>query len=200
VVADEHEERYVVRPATDGANPARAAPIPLIVKEVVHARLSILFRCRLDRSGAFLAVEHSAFKLFTPASNPLVRLEFDQGQAPASHWHVHADRTALGSLLNAAHRQGPHDVARLHLPAGGTRMRPCLEDFIEFLIRDLGADWVPGWEGVVAEGREVWRRRQIRTAARDAPEDAATTLRALGYAVTAPPAPVAENRVALRGY
>lgn len=160
----------------------------------------MLFRCRLDRTLRYLAVEESSFKLLAPSGNPLFRLEFDTAQKPAAHWHAHGDRTALGTVLAATGRPSPHEVARLHLPAGGTRMRPCLEDFLEFLVRDIGVDAVPGWETVVQRGRVDWRKRQLRTLVRDAPQVAAEALAALGYGVTPPPRRRRENKAALRGY
>jgi hypothetical protein len=64
----------------------------------------------------------------------------------------------------------------LHLPVGGDRFRPCLEDVIEFLVVECRFDCQVGWRTVLEAGRERWRRMQTRTAA----------LRALGYAVAAP--------------
>jgi len=157
------------------------------------------FRCRLDKSGKFLAVYESAIKLLTPENNPLVRLEFVETQRPASHWHVHADRTAFGWLLAAAGRPS-HAVAKAHLPAGGARMRPALEDFLEFLLADIGLDNVPGWQQAIADGRETWRRRQVRTLVRDAPGEAVATLTSLGYQITPPSTPPPENLAALRAY
>lgn len=74
----------------------------------------------------------------------------------------------------------------LHLPVGGDRFRPCLEDVIEFLVVECGFDRAAGWRSAVDKGRERWRRTQTRTAVRDAPSEAAAVLRALGYAVTEP--------------
>lgn len=76
----------------------------------------------------------------------------------------------------------------LHLPVGGDRFRPCLEDVIEFLVVECRFATKEGWRAAVEAGREQWRRTQIRTAVRDAPSEAASALRALGYAVEAPEA------------
>jgi hypothetical protein len=38
----------------------------------------------------------------------------------------------------------------------------------------------------IREGRERWRRRQIATLVRDAPDEAVRVLTDLGYAITAP--------------
>lgn len=200
MVSDDYADRCVVRAATSSASMTDAPPLDLLANGRVIARLSLSYRCRLDSTRTFLAVERSEFKLLTPPGQPLVRLEFDQRQAPAAHWHAHGERTALGTLLAATGRPVPHDLFRLHLPAGGVRMRPCLEDFLEFLARDVGVDCVPGWDSAVADGRERWRRRQVRTLIRDVPALAAEQLAALGYGVTPPGEPPAENLLALRGY
>ena len=200
IVADEFQDRFVVRPAVTSDSPTASNPLPVYANGAVCARLSMLFRCRLDRSGKYLAVEQSAFTLSTSRGKPLVRLEFDQDQAPAVHWHAHGDRTDLGTLLATTGRPVPHFLHALHLPAGGTRMRPCLEDFIEFVVRDLGVDAVDRWRSVVEAGRETWRRRQVRTLVRDAPSEAAATLVALGYEVAPPATRPAENLTALRAY
>lgn len=72
----------------------------------------------------------------------------------------------------------------LHVPVGGGRFRPCLEDVIEFLVVECRFDSQEGWRAAVQTGREQWRRTQTRTVVRDSPIEAADTLRALGYTVT----------------
>lgn len=177
-----------------------APPLNLLANGVPVARLSVLFRCRLDATSTHLAVEQSAFHLLDRRGAPLVRLEFDASQQPASHWHVHGERTAMGTLLATTGRPPPHDLSPLHLPAGGTRMRPCLEDFLEFLVRDIGVDAEPGWKRAVVEGREAWRRRQVKALVHDVPALAAEELVTLGYRVTPPAVPPGERLLSLRGY
>jgi hypothetical protein len=74
----------------------------------------------------------------------------------------------------------------LHIPTGGSRFRPSLEDVIEFLIRDCKFDAEQDWEDAVRVGRERWRRKQLRSAVRDAPQDAAEALTKLGYKIEPP--------------
>ena len=74
----------------------------------------------------------------------------------------------------------------LHLPVGGDRFRPCLEDVIEFLVVECRFDCQGGWRAPSEAGRERWRRMQTRTAVRDSPSEAAAALRSLGYTVAAP--------------
>ncbi|MGH4019187.1 MAG: hypothetical protein ACRDT0_08115 [Pseudonocardiaceae bacterium] len=65
-------------------------------------------------------------------------------------------------------------------------MRPCREDFLQFLVYEFQIDVLPDAPAVLAEGRERWRRRQIGVLVRDAPDEAVRVLTELGYAVSPP--------------
>lgn len=67
-------------------------------------------------------------------------------------------------------------LERMHLPVGGRRFRPTLEDIVEFLITENLAQAKPGWENAVAEGRERFRQKQLRAAIRRDPETARSAL------------------------
>ncbi|MGN6524344.1 MAG: hypothetical protein ACTHMZ_14260 [Actinomycetes bacterium] len=85
----------------------------------------------------------------------------------------------------------------LHIPLGGARFRPCLEDFLEFLIHQVGFDAKQPWAEVLAAGRERWRRTQLAASVRDCPEEAARVLVGLGYGIQIPatgePAPQSDR-------
>jgi hypothetical protein len=83
-------------------------------------------------------------------------------------------------------------MSSLHIPVGGSRQRPCLEDLLQFLIVECGFDKRRYWRKPIAEGRERWRRRQVSALVRDIHTDAARVLVDLGYTVT-PPAPIPEE-------
>jgi hypothetical protein len=91
-------------------------------------------------------------------------------------------------------------MSSLHIPVGGARFRPCLEDFIQFLIAECQFDAKPGWQACVEAGRERWRRRQAAVVARDMPEEAARVLRELGYTVESPDPPPDDAQKALRNW
>ncbi|WP_173158196.1 hypothetical protein [Phytohabitans suffuscus] len=59
---------------------------------------------------------------------------------------------------------------------------------------EFDVDRADGWKSAVKEGREQWRRLQVRAAVRDAPEVAAEVLRHLGYDV-APRTPAPADNV-----
>jgi len=192
-LAADEESRYVVRPAGDTV---RAQRVPLHVGGVHLADMALSFYLALDREGLHLKVQKSTFAVYSVLDRtPIVRLEYDAAmtRVPAAHWHIHAERGAFSHLLARAHAVGaghvtrPHELSSLHFPVGGERFRPCLEDFLEFLVSECGVDARSGWDGAVRRGRSDWRKRQLRALTRDAQQEAAETLTALGWTVTPPP-------------
>ena len=185
------EARYIIR-ASGGKG------LPLYVKGEQLATLDLRLACQLDSVGRYLAVEESTFGLLaTLDRTPVLRIDYrrDMYAAPAAHVQVHAHRGALSHLLSKAGHRFPHDMSALHIPVGGARFRPCLEDFIEFLIVECKFDCQPSWRDCVQTGRERWRRRQAAAVTRDLPEDAARVLRELGYKIE-PPEPLPGNKQA----
>lgn len=153
------------------------------------AELHVVQRFCLDSTEQYLAVDQSVFKLNAIIDRtPVFRYDYDRQarSKPSSHLQVHAHRGALSHLLSQAGHTKPHELAALHFPTGGARFRPCLEDVAEFLIRDFRLDARQGWERAVHEGRERWRRLQLRATVRDMPRDAAEVLTGLGYQITRP--------------
>lgn len=166
-----------------------AQPVPILAGGEPCASVFIRIGVRPDSSGEYMAVTKSAFGVYsTLEKTPLFRLEYrdDMHSAPSCHWQIHAERGALSHLLTLGGHDRPHNLSALHIPVGGARMRPGLEDFLQFLITELGADPRDGWQAVLEGSRERWRRRQIATAVRDVPTEAARVLAGLGYDVTPP--------------
>ncbi|WP_158373945.1 hypothetical protein [Cellulosimicrobium cellulans] len=185
-------DRYAIRPAGDTAPQQR---IPLCVNGQHLADLSLALYQTLDHSRKHLKTTRTDFGVFSTLDRtPLLRLEYrsDMREDPVCHWQVHAERGAFSHLLSIANSAdarrvpSPHDLSKVHLPVGGERFRPCLEDLIEMLIRDCGIDAAPGWQQVLEAERERWRLRQFRTAVRDLQDEAAAVLRAHGWEVTSP--------------
>lgn len=193
IVSVVHGGRFVVRPAGDTAAHQH---IPLYVDRAKLATLGIQIYLGLDSSGRFLKAWRSKIAVHSSLDRtPLVRQEFDaqiSESAPLAHWHVHADRGSLSHLLGRAHAvrpdvvKKPHDMSSLHFPVGGERFRPCLEDVLEFLVREFGIDSNQGWEEAIRDGRARWRRTQFRSTVRDLQDEAADVLREHGWTVQAP--------------
>lgn len=193
IVSISHGGRYVVRPA---GSAALKQHIPLFVDGKLLATLGVQVYLGLDSSGNYLKAWRSKIAVHSTLDRtPLVRQEFEADMsesAPLAHWHVHADRGALSHLLGRAHAvradvvQKPHDMSSLHFPVGGERFRPCMEDMLEFLVREFGIDHHPGWQEAVRDGREKWRRMQFRSTVRDLQDEAADVLRKHGWTVEEP--------------
>ena len=67
-------------------------------------------------------------------------------------------------------------LERMHLPVGGRRFRPTLEDIVEFLITEKLAQPKDGWKQAVDDGRESFRQKQLRAAIRRDPATARAEL------------------------
>ena len=77
-------------------------------------------------------------------------------------------------------------MGAFHLPVGGERFRPCLEDFIQMMSYDLEITMLDGWKNVLTDSRAEWRLTQLRTAVRDRQDIAAEELRRLNWKVEEP--------------
>lgn len=156
------------------------------------------YKLCVDSSGQHLAVEHSSFVLKATLDRaPIIRWDYDREprSKPSSHVQITAHRGALSHLLSRLDHRTPHSIESLHMPMGGDRFRPCLEDIVEFLIRDCGFQGADGWQASVREGRAKWRRIQTRAVVRDSPGEAVAALTAMGYSVIAPEAGESAERV-----
>lgn len=151
--------------------------------------LRVLFQCTSDTTQTYLAVHKSTFELLGGFDKtPIARLDFirDAYTVPAAHWNIHAERGTVSHLLGRMNPEHSGVLSGLHFPVGGARMRPCLEDFLQFLLQEFRIDVLREAPAVLAEGRERWRRRQIGALVRDAPEEAVRVLTELGYDVIPP--------------
>lgn len=184
-----------------------AAPnglITLVKDQVPVAKLRISFQYTLDTPGHYLAVVRSDFELRELGDRtPIARLDFmrDAHTVPASHWNVHAERGSASRLLALGNPAHSGEFSKLHFPVGGSRMRPGLEDFLAFVLHEFKVDKCPGADQAIREGRERWRRKQIATLVRDAPDEACRVLGDLGYTVSEPAGgPKPPNTTKLQGW
>jgi hypothetical protein len=152
-----------------------------------------------DGPERYLATEQADVHVFLEGvQEPLLRYEYvrDCQNPPGAHIQMHAHRDEMAYLLRLAERKDgrpakalrrrrPPRISEMHLPVGGHRLRPALEDVLLFMEREWAIDVEPGWRPLLERHLRDWRRTQLRAAVRDAHEDAAETLRKLGYEVTA---------------
>lgn len=176
--------------------------IPLTVRGEPLINLKVSYYCSLDRDRQYLAVERSEVVVRAAgASQPLIRFDFLRRPAstdiPHAHIQVHAHSEVFGYIMakaGVATTRGRRraestripQLSELHLPVGGPRFRPCLEDVLEILVHEFGIDSTDEGLEALRAGRERWRRKQIATVVREAPEVAAGALRRLGYTLTPP--------------
>lgn len=177
---------YVIRPGTQ----TKLGAIHLLSGGKHVANLSLTFKCGPDRASRYLAVRKSSFQLqWLGEGPPLMRLDFDHKahSVPVAHWNVHAERGATSVLLAKCNPKHVGLLSKVHLPVGGTRYRPCLEDFLEMIIKEFHFDTMAKWQEAVHAGRESWRIKQAKSIVRDLPDIAAQILQnELGYAITPP--------------
>jgi hypothetical protein len=150
---------------TRAGNRVRIAPagqsdksngVPLRVHGLTLAWLRIDFLCRLDAANQFMAIDRSKIWLVADVDNtPIFRFEYlyDADWVPHSHIQVHGQRGALSHLLSRTGHSRPHEMSALHLPTGGSRFRPALEDVIQFLVVDCKFDALESWEPAVLARR-----------------------------------------------
>lgn len=178
--------------ANRSENQTAGTLIPLLSNGEQVAGFRFRFLCTSDTHSCYLAVRKSTFELVGPGGTdnnaPILRLDYDRSanNAPSAHWNVHAERGAISHILARTNPSHSGMLSKIHLSVGGARARPCLEDFLQMLFDDFNFDKCSGAKKAIEDGRMRWRRMQIATLVRDAPEVAVETLRGLGYTVTPP--------------
>ena len=131
--------------------------IPLCIQGKDRLEVMIKYHCCFDRDRLHLAVDESWFHVRgkdrgKADRDPLLRIEYVRDNRswegpPAAHAHIHAHRDEFFHWMFQAKRHGSiikkWEVPRLskfHLPNGGTRFRPSLEDFLQMLIYEFNVD------------------------------------------------------------
>lgn len=171
------------------------AGIPLLVSGRDVFRLKLQYNCELSESKAFLAVDKSSFKLFhKDTAEPILTFDYlrrPTSDIPAAHINFHTESPGLALAVEDSGvvrrgRQPGRRFSQLHIPVGGHRFRPCLEDVLEMTIVEFGIDAVSDWRAELKTGRGMWREMQLKAAVRDQPRAAAEALQDLGYIVDWP--------------
>jgi hypothetical protein len=127
-----------------------------------------------------------------------VEYERDKGNEPddavpgrhrrsAAHVQIHGSSEELAYIQGLYGSRPLRGLASFHIPVGGRRFRPTLEDFIEFLWAERLIPTVhDGWQDVLQHHRTEWLRRQLRAAVRSDPSTAVAQLEVMGYTVAPP--------------
>lgn len=130
-------------------------------------------------TGEWLKTDWSGFALWVDDS-PFIRLEVDPNKGGhdvwlAAHIQVTGESHFLGYLLGLQGKKRRR-LSSLHLPVGGFRYRPCLEDFIEFAIDEGLIPGNDGWQQVLNDTREEYRRAQLWSLVQKYPDIARSAL------------------------
>ena len=223
-VAGDQTPPFVLQGATGTSGKAahlvlRQDPADGIVLRVAGRallRLRVDYRCVWDHAHQYLGVDTSTFEVLAAGiSEPLLRYDYVRAgpvDLPSAHLQMHGHRDALTYVMaltgdaSRRSRRRARSVDRgvvprmseLHLPLGGSRFRPSLEDVLEMLVTELGVDAPDGALEALRDRRERWRLHQTAAAVRDSPTTAARVLAELGYQVDAPisgPSPDRSDRL-----
>ncbi|RMI40558.1 hypothetical protein [Streptomyces triticirhizae] len=188
----------------------RIRPIPVRIGSEIRIDLLVMYDCCWDGSSSFLAADKSEVKVqYHEVPDPLFRFEYERAgdDPPGAHIHVHAHRDEVAYLLRLADAGRPRNALRknrlprsseLHLPVGGHRLRPALEDVLLFLKREFEITTTLNWRAVLDEHLRDWRVTQLKSAVRDAPDAAAEALRWLGYHVEPPAVPAQRDSATVK--
>ena len=104
---------------------------------------------------------------------------------PDAHLHVYGSSEGFKGLTESSDIEASK-LAELHIPVGGERFRPSLDDLIEFCIIENLVSSRSGWKDVIEESRGSYFDNQIEAAVRQAPDIAAKVLRRSGWIVKEP--------------
>lgn len=142
--------------------------------------LSIQYFCNWSSTSDYLAVMSSKINVRVPDRGvPLVRFDYlrDPDRVPASHINFSSMPKDMSEKIAKPHdpehpNSDDHNSSRIHLPTGGHRFRPTLEDVLEMLIQDFKIDAKDDWRTAVRAGRQEFRKRQLAAAVGDDPQTA----------------------------
>ena len=139
-----------------------------------------------DHDGQFLTVSKSTYGLGTTETESDIRYDYERcpsNKYPEAHLHIHGRSEALTSLASAG--WGDRPSSRLHLPVGGRRFRPCLEDIIEFcIVEKIVKPQHDDWKELLCDHRDEFYRKQLKSAVRRDPQVAVSALEQQGFHIS----------------
>jgi hypothetical protein len=190
----EAEKRHVI------VQPEGGEPIVINIDGRPVFELVVRYLCVWNASKEYFAVDESEMTVSVVGVNEsLFHFDYKRemgGSVPVAHVNVHANRDEiiyammLGTKKRARRRAKATDagtvprLSQLHIPVGGHRFRPSVEDVLEMLIHEFGIDAATDALPRLRAARAEYRTTQVRASVTDDPEAAAAVLRDLGYSVT----------------
>ena len=175
--------------------PDQLIPEPIKVsvsKKKARVWLYLVHSYELDPEGVYLTMTSSTMSLYTSEDmyddELVVSVDYSRDSAngyPGAHLHVAGDRDDLDMVYLGDARK-TRKLRDLHLPVGGKRFRPSLEDVIEFIVAEEMCVPRPDWQATLEGHRRQWQTIQLKAAVRRDPQAAADVLRESGWSVSAP--------------
>ncbi|MEU8042756.1 hypothetical protein AB0B71_01245 [Micromonospora echinofusca] len=164
---------------------------PVRLRSPVRRPIWIDVSCKLMLDvgeGLFPAVRSSYVGIYlgAEAEQPILHYDFEREKEKytEAHVQVYGRHEPLEEYLTEV---GAKDrLEKLHLPVGGRRFRPSLEDIIEFLVAEKLVSPKAGWAELLDEQRQEYRRKQIAAVVRRNPGSAIRELDRLGYTILPP--------------
>ncbi|MBM7078099.1 hypothetical protein [Micromonospora humida] len=166
---------------------------PVRMRSAGDTNIWIDVQCYLSLDGdegRFLTVQGSVCGLYLGDDPPDLLLHYDfereKDRYTEAHIQVCAAHPTLERLLAELGRKPTNGLQKIHLPVGGRRFRPALEDLLECLIVEGLVRPKPGWQEVLDRTRIDYRRKQIAAVVRRNTGTAQAELERLGYQVVPP--------------
>ncbi len=152
--------------------------------------LYLMHSYELDPEGVYLTMTSSTMSLYTSPGmgddQLIVGIDYARSspnQYPGAHLHVAGTRDDLDSVYLGDDRK-TRKLRDLHLPVGGKRFRPTLEDLIEFMVTEEMVVPRPNWRATLDDHRAKWETIQLKAAVRRNQQDAADALKESGWHVS----------------
>lgn len=176
-----------------GKNQLVPDPIPIaLAGGRARVFLYLVHSYVLDQPGKFLMMRSSNMSLYTSEDmgddDLIIAIDYvrdPKNEFPDSHLHVAGQRDDLDRLYRGDSRKS-RKLRDLHLPTGGRRFRPTLEDLVEFMVTEEMAIPKEGWRDAIGVQRSRWLEIQVKAAVRRYPDHAADCLSELGWQVSPP--------------
>jgi hypothetical protein len=168
----------------------KAQPIRLRSRASTPLWIAVIARLALDDDeGQFLTNLSSVCALSVgEPPEEVLHYNFERGKADytEAHLQIHGRHEGLERHLGELGRKEVNALAKIHLPVGGRRFRPSLEDLLECLIDEGLVEPQEGWRNTLRESRREYRLRQVAAAVRRHHGTAIRELTRLGYTVAPP--------------
>ncbi|NJC73034.1 hypothetical protein HC031_25440 [Planosporangium thailandense] len=166
---------------------------PVRMRSAGRTDIWVDVHCRLafdEHEGKFLAVQGSVCGLYIGYEPPELLLHYDferdKERYAEAHIQVCARHSTFERYLVELGRKEVNGLHKIHLPVGGRRFRPSLEDLLECLAVEGLVDPKRGWEDVLEKSRREYRLRQVAAVVRRNVGTAVRELERLGYTVNPP--------------